>query len=369
MLRALSALLLLSTAPALAQETGVQAETVADGLDHPWSLAFLPDGGMLVTERVGRLRLIRAGQLVQDLVTGVPDVFNERQAGLLDVVLHPDFETNRLVYLSFSQGNTVLNRTAIARGRLNADATALEGTEIIFQAQATKPGGAHYGGRLLFTTDGMLLLTIGEGFIRPQQAQNPDNHFGTIVRLTEDGEPAPGNPFADGEEGDAAVWSYGHRNPQGIAIEPVSGDVWAHEHGPRGGDEINRVVAGSNYGWPERSNGTHYDGGDIPDHAEGDGFEHPLLHWTPSIAPSGMAFYEGTEFPGWQGDLFVGALAGAHLRRVDLEDGVIVGQEALLDDLGVRIRDVRTGPDGGLYIVTDEPEPGGAVMRIVPASR
>lgn len=367
MLRALSALLLLSAAPALAQDYDIEAETVADGLDHPWSLAFLPDGAMLVTERAGRLRLIRDGELTGEPISGVPDVFSERQAGLLDVVLHPDFETNRYVYLSFAQGNTVLNRTAIARGRLSEDESFLEDTEVIFQAQATKAGGAHYGGRLLFTSDGMLLLTVGEGFIRPQQAQNPDNHFGSIVRLTDDGEPAPGNPFADGEEGDEAVWSFGHRNPQGIAIEPVSGDVWAHEHGPRGGDEINRIVAGSNYGWPERSNGTHYDGGDIPNHADGDGFEHPLLFWTPSIAPSGMAFYDGSDFPAWQGDLFVGALAGSHLHRVDLEDGEIVGQEELLSDLGVRIRDVRMGPDGALYILTDEPEPDGALMRVVPA--
>lgn len=367
MLRALSALLLLSAAPAIAQDHTAEAETVAGGLDHPWSMTFLPDGSVLVTERAGRLRLVRDGELVEAPVEGTPSVFNDRQAGLLDVVLHPDFDDNRYVYLVFSQGNAALNRTAIARGRLNADATALEDTETIFRAEATKPGGAHYGGRLLFLEDGTMLVTIGEGFIRAGQAQDPTNHFGTVVRLTEDGEPAPGNPFADGEDGDEAVWSYGHRNPQGIAIEPHSGDVWLHEHGPRGGDEINRVVAGANYGWPVRSNGSHYDGGDIPDHSDDDGFTHPILFWTPSIAPSGMAFYDGEDFTGWQGDLFVGALAGSHLRRVDLEDGEIVGEEELLTDLGFRIRDVRMGPDGHLYILTDEPGPDGALMRVVPA--
>lgn len=365
MLRALPALLLLSAAPAMAQDYAIEAETVVDGLDHPWSLTFLPDGAMLVTERAGRLRLVRDGALSDAPIGGVPSVFNNRQAGLFDVVLHPDFTENRLVYLSFAQGNTVMNRTAIARGRLSEDATQLEDTDVIFRAEAAKPGGAHYGGRMVFLEDGTLLLTIGEGFIRMDQAQDPANHFGTIVRLTEDGDPAPGNPFADGEEGDEAVWSYGHRNPQAIAIEPSSGDVWEIEHGPRGGDEINRIVAGANYGWPLVSNGSHYDGGEIPDHAEGDGFEGPLLLWTPSIAPSGMAFYDGAEFPAWQGDLFVGALAGSHLRRVDLEDGEIVGEEELLGELGMRIRDVRMGPDGSLYILTDEPEPDGALMRIV----
>lgn len=368
MLRALAALLVLSAAPALAQDYEIEAETVIDGLDHPWGLAFLPDGGMLVTERSGALRLVRGGELVETPIEGTPRVYNDRQAGLLDVALHPDFEDNRLVYLVFSQGNAAMNRTAIARGRLNDDATALEDTEVIFRARATKPGGAHYGGRLLFLPDGTMLLTIGEGFIRMNQAQDPSNHFGTIVRLTGDGEPAPGNPFADGGDGDEAVWTWGHRNPQGIAIEPSSGDVWAHEHGPEGGDEINRIVAGSNYGWPERSNGSHYDGEDIPDHAEGDGFAGPLLHWTPSIAPSGMAFYDGEDFPAWQGDLFVGALVQTHLRRVDLENGEIVGQEELLGDLGFRIRDVRMGPDGHLYILTDEPEPAGALMRVVPGN-
>jgi len=363
MVRVLIALVfVLASGSALADDR-IRTVTLARGLEFPWSLAFLPNGDMLVTERAGRLRLIHDGALVEDAITGVPDVFDNSQGGLFDVVLHPDFETNRLIYLSYASGNVVLNRTTITRARLSDDGRELEDADVIFRARAGKAGGAHYGGRMIFLPDGTLLLTIGEGFIRREQAQDPDNHFGSIVRLNDDGSPADGNPFA--EDDDPAIWTIGHRNPQGIAIEPTSGEVWAHEHGPQGGDEVNHIIAGANYGWPERSNGVNYNDSDIANHAVDDGFEQPLAFWTPSIAPSGMAFYTGEAFPEWTGDLFVGALAGQHLRRLDIEDGEIVDQEILLDALETRIRDVRDGPDGFLYVLTDDLE--GSVLRLEPA--
>lgn len=356
-------LLLAVSACAASAEDGVEPVPVVTGLEHPWSVAFLPDGGMLVTERPGRLRHVTAdGTLTETPIAGVPDVFTGNQAGLFDVLLHPGFSDNRLVYLSHAAGTRSANATAISRGRLSADASRLEDVETIFTVSPKKSGRAHFGGRMLFLPDGTLLLTVGEGFSRRDEAQDPASQLGAVLRLDAEGHPAPGNPFAG--QGDPAVWTIGHRNPQGIAIEPASGAVWMNEHGPEGGDEVNALEAGANYGWPERSGGRHYGGEAIPDHAEGDGFTGPLWDWTPSIAPSGMAFHSGRVFPDWAGDLFVGGLASEDLRRLEIEDGAITGETVLLDAFSERIRDVREGPDGSLYILTDSAE--GGLYRLEP---
>jgi len=344
-------------------EDGVNAVPVATGLEHPWSLAFLPDGGILVTERAGRLRLVDPeGRLSDTPVANVPELFTGDQAGLFDVVLHPDFTENRLIYLSHAAGSRRANATAITRARLSADTARLENVERIFTVEPLKSGRHHFGGRMVFTPDGFLLLTVGEGFSRRDEAQDPASQLGSVLRLDAEGHPAPGNPFA--ETGDAAIWTLGHRNPQGLTVHPETGEIWLNEHGPAGGDEVNRLLPGANYGWPERSNGNRYSGGQIPDHEDGDGFTGPDWFWTPSIAPSGMTFHSGQTFPDWAGDLFVGGLASQDLRRLDVEDGRIVGETVLLEDLGARIRDVREGPDGYLYILTDEAD--GGLYRLEP---
>lgn len=346
-------------------DDGVEAVPVVTGLEHPWSLAFLPDGAMLVTERAGRLRYIGAdGQLAEAEIGNMPEVFTGNQAGLFDVVLHPDFQDNRLIYLSHAAGSRGANATAITRARLSADQTRLDAVERIFTVNPEKSGRAHFGGRMVFDGNGHLLLTVGDGFSLRDAAQDPSNPLGAVLRLDADGNPVPGNPFAGA--GDPAVWTIGHRNPQGLAIHPDTGAIWLNEHGPDGGDEINVLSAGSNYGWPERSNGNRYNGAAIPDHEDGDGFTGPAWSWTPSIAPSGMAFHSGRIFPDWAGDVFVGGLASQDLRRLDVEDGDIVGESVLLEDLDVRIRDVREGPDGYLYILTDEAD--GGLYRLEPES-
>lgn len=338
-------------------------ETVAEGLAFPWGLAFLPDGALLVTQREGGLKLVAAGQ-VRD-VAGAPTPLFEQQAGLFDVALHPNFAENRLVYLSYASGSSQANATEVARGRLEGD--ALADVETIFRASPDKRGGAHYGGRLLFLPDGTLLLTLGDGYAYRAEAQDRSNHLGTIVRMTDEGRPAPDNPFFSEGGAAAYVFSYGHRNVQGLARDPVDGTLYAHEHGPRGGDEVNRLAPGQNYGWPVATFGRDYSGASISPFTQRPGMVDPILHWTPSIAPSGMAFYTGDAFPQWRGDLFVSALAGSHLRRVDLgPDGAVLGQETLLADIGERLRHVAQGPDGALYVLTDSPE--GRVLRIVPAS-
>lgn len=338
---------------------------VATGLSSPWSLAFLPNGDMLVTERPGRLRRIRAGALEKAPIAGAPKVAARGQGGLLDVAVHPDFANNGLIYLSYSGDGQGGVGTEVMRARLSGD--RLEGGEVIFRVNPKTRGDGHYGSRFLFAPDGTLFVTLGDRYIFRDRAQKVSDHLGTIVRIKDDGSVPDDNPFKGRDGALPEIFSYGHRNTQGIALRPGTAQIWQHEHGPRGGDEINILKAGANYGWPKVTYGIDYDGSVISNRTTMPGMEPPVLHWTPSIAPSGMAFYDGGKFPAWRGDLFVGALALTHLRRVRLEGDKVVDQEVLLPSLDERIRDVRSGPDGFLYLVTDDPR-SGRVIRLEPAS-
>lgn len=357
--------------PAMAQDmiheteqADFRVETVATGLEFPWSLAFLPDGDMLVTEREGGLRYIEDGTLREAPVEGLPDILVDNQGGLLGLALHPEFAENRWVYFSFAEGTSRANHTALARGRLSEDGSRLDEVEPLFRVNFDKQRGYHFGGRILFLEDGTLLLTLGEGAQYFEEAQNLDNHLGTIVRLNDDGSVPFDNPYVSADGAQPEIWSYGHRNVQGIARNPQTGAIWAHEHGPRGGDEINDIRPGLNYGWPAITYGINYNGTPVSDARAAEGMEQPLWYWVPSIAPSGMAFYEGTEFPEWQGDLFVGALAGSMLVRYEVEGDRIISEEQLLTERGDRIRDVQAGPDGHIYLLTDDLE--GSVLRLDP---
>ncbi|MFN7112892.1 MAG: PQQ-dependent sugar dehydrogenase [Alphaproteobacteria bacterium] len=331
--------------------THLETTVIAEGFEFPWSLAFLPDGGFLVTEREGRLQHLSADGKTRREITGLPAIYVAGQAGLFDITLAPDFAQSGLVYFAFAAGSAEENNTELARAQLDIENAQLKDVQIIFRAQPKTKGRAHYGGRILFMPDGTLLLTLGDRFAYRDNAQNTTDHLGTVVRLMPDGSIPADNPFKDGPA--PAVYTHGNRNVQGIALHPDSGAIWAHEHGPRGGDEINILISGANYGWPVVTHGREYSGLAITDKRHMKGMEDPLLHWTPSIAPSGMAFYTGDKMPQWRGDLFVGALAGRHLRRLDIEGGRIIRQEKLLTTLEARIRDVRNGPDGYIYILTD----------------
>jgi glucose/arabinose dehydrogenase len=338
---------------------------VAGGLANPWSLAFLPGGDMLVTERPGRLRLIRGGKLEREPVAGAPKVAAQSQGGLLDVVPHPDFARNRLIYLSYAGPGEGGAGTEVMRAKL--DGASLEEGKVIFRVDPKTGGGNHYGSRLLFAPDGTIYISTGDRFTFRDQAQNLGNHLGKIIRLKDDGTVPDDNPFKGKADAKPEIFSYGHRNTQGLALRPGTSQIWQHEHGPRGGDEVNLLKAGANYGWPKITYGVDYSGAIISDKKEAPGMEQPVVYWVPSIAPSGMAFYDGDKFPAWKGDLFVGALGLTHLRRLHLQGDRVTEQEVLLEDLGERIRDVRNGPDGFLYIVTDSPR-NGRVLRLEPAS-
>ena len=334
---------------------------VAEGLDHPWGLAFLPNGDMLVTERSGALRLVKKGRAETRPIRGVPKVRAAGQGGLLDVAIHPDFARNRLVYLSYAGRGQGGASTEVARGVLNG--TRLDKVEVIFRAVPKGSGTGHYGSRLVFAPDGLLFISLGDRRSM-RQAQSVRNHIGTVVRLRDDGRIPPDNPFVGRSDAKPEIYSYGHRNVQGMALRPGTNKIWTHEHGPQGGDEVNILKPGANYGWPAITYGIDYSGDKISDRTAAPGMEQPVVYWVPSIAPSGMAFYDGGKFPKWQGDLFVGALRGSHLRRLKLDGDRVTKQERLLDDLGERIRDVRTGPDGFLYILTDSSD--GMVLRLEP---
>lgn len=347
------------------QETAFEVVTVVDGLEHPWSLAFLPGGDMLVTERPGRLRLIRGGSLVPTPLEGVPEVWAEGQGGLLEVALHPDFATNRYVYLTYSKPGPDGATTALARGRLSDDATRLEGVQDLFVADAVTSRGVHFGSRLAFDDQGYLFMTVGERGVM-EDAQDRSNHQGTILRLNDDGTAPSDNPFV-GEVGvHPEIWAYGIRSPQGLAFHPETGDLWEAEHGPRGGDELNVIEPGRNYGWPVITYGINYNGEPIGDSlTAAPGMEQPVHYWVPSIATSGLTIYDGDRFPAWRGSAFVGGLAGTQLARVSLDGRSATGVEVLLADLGQRIRDVRTGPDGFLYILVDSGR--APLLRLEPA--
>ncbi|CAM5765221.1 PQQ-dependent sugar dehydrogenase [Bosea minatitlanensis] len=356
-------------APALAQKRfpssagALAVETVAGGLEHPWGLAFLPDGRMLVTERPGRLRIVDAKGALSRPIAGVPSVMARGQGGLLGIALDPDFARNRLVYLSFAEPRSGGNGTSVARGRLNEQGTALTEVKVIFRQMPTVASNLHFGSRLVFDRTGALFVTVGERFTQRDQAQNPANDLGKIIRIRPDGGIPADNPKKPGWAPE--IWSIGHRNVQGAALHPQTGQLWTAEHGARGGDEINTPKAGLNYGWPVITYGVDYSGAKIGEGTAKPGMEQPLFYWDPSIAPSGAAFYTGSAWPQWKNSLFVGALAGSLLARLSTEGEKVTGEERLLTDIGARIRDVVQGPDGLLYLLTDEED--GKLLRVRPA--
>lgn len=371
-LTATAALLAVSFTPACAQESAQSGSdapvlsselydyrvvTVAEGLENPWSVAFVGDD-ILVTEKAGELRVIRDGRLLDEPIGGVPTVLPAGQGGLMDVVPHPDFASNRLVYLTFSKpvGDGSSATTAVVRGQY--DGAQLTQVEELFEAQ-TRGRNGHYGSRIAFDADGYMFVSVGDRQAPPQgdlaahPAQDPSNHHGVIVRLHDDGRVPDDNPFVGRSDALPEIWSYGHRNPQALAFEPATGQLWLTEHGPQGGDEFNRVEPGRNYGWPVVGFGVNYGGDPIHDATTAAGMESPVHYWVPSIATSGLAFYTGDQFPEWRGNAFAGGLAGEQIARLTMENGEVVAEETILQGMG-RVRDVRQGPDGYLYVALDD---------------
>ena len=341
---------------AIADEaTDYTIETVASGLEHPWSLAFLPDGRMLVTERPGRLRMLTAnGDLMPEPLDGVPEVFASGQAGLFDVLPARDFEESRQIYLSYACGTMDANHTCLARGQLGEQ--GLENVSELFRVQPAKKGNAHYGGRMVRLPDDTLVLTLGDGFDYREQAQRRQNHIGSIVRLNPDGSVPDDNPFAGHDAYQGEIYSYGHRNVQGLYYDTATDTLYETEHGPKGGDELNISTPGANYGWPKITYGVNYDGTIITNETEAEGMVQPLTYWVPSIAPSGLTMLTSDVYPGWKGDLFTGGMngpAGLELTRIDMENGEVVGKQSLFDE-EYAIRDVVQGPDGHLYVATKD---------------
>jgi glucose/arabinose dehydrogenase len=356
---------------AQAQEVTTEAgafrlEAIADGLENPWGFAFLPEGGMLVTERPGRLRLVDGAGRLSAPIRGLPGIAARGQGGLLDVALDPAYADNRRIYLTYSEPRERGNGTAVLRAvltRVGAGAT-LEDPTVIFRQMPNYSSNNHFGSRIAFAPDGAMFVTLGDRYGGMDQAQTLDNHLGKVVRITTDGAPAPGNPFLGREGALPEIWSYGHRNPQSAAINPATGELWTIEHGARGGDEVNIPRAGRNYGWPVITYGRDYSGARIGEGTRKEGMEQPVFYWDPSIAPSGMAFYDAAAVPAWRGSLFVGALRGQMLVRLTLDGDAVTAEERMLRDLGERIRDVRHGPDGALYLATDSEQ--GRILRLGP---
>jgi glucose/arabinose dehydrogenase len=355
-----------SADPAEAQtfrtESGnITVTTIAKGLTHPWSLAFLPDGRMLVTERPGRMRLLTDDELSEPLA-GLPKIHARGQAGLLDVALDKDFAGNRTLYFCFSSDNG--GNASVARAQLDTAGTRLDGVKVIFTQRG--PGGSNnHGCRIAQAADGHLFIALGDHFGPRDEAQNLAVDNGKLVRIAPDGSIPKDNPFVGRAGAEPAIWSYGHRNPQGLAFNPWTGDLWENEHGPRGGDEVNIIGRGKNYGWPVIGYGIDYSGAKIHEATAKPGMEQPIKYWAPSIAPSGMAFYTGDLFPQWKGSLLIGALIRQMLVRLTLDGNTVTGEERMLRELGERIRDVRQGPDGALYLLTDSD--AGRILRVTPA--
>ena len=343
----------------------INIETMATGLEYPWGIVFLPDGSALVTEKAGRLRLLKDGKLSTP-ISGVPLVLYKGQAGLFDVAMHPDYATNQFVYLSFAKGTEKDNATTLIRAKF--DGKTLSAVTQIFESNPHKKGTNHFGARILFLPDKTLLLSLGEGFSYKDEAQNLMSDFGKIMHLRDDGVPIDDHQFSTSNDQNVkshkGIFSYGHRNPQGLAFDKATNTIYENEHGPRGGDEINVLVTGKNYGWPKITYGVDYTGLPISDKVAMDGMEQPLLYWVPSIAPSGMTFYDKDLFADWKGDLLVSALAGEQLRRVKLKAGKVLNQETFLTELKTRFRNITTAPDGSIWVLTDEPE--GKVLKLTP---
>ena len=368
------------TAPAQGQvyqsvEHDFRVVTVAEDIQHPWSIAFLPDGDMLFTQRTGELRIVRDGELLPDPVAGVPETRVINQGGLQEIAVHPDFENNRIVYVSYSKPNGSRGTTALIRARFEND--RLEDVEEIFEADAWNERGGHFGAKIAFDEDGYLFMSVGDrqspptGNLEKHPAQDLTTHFGTIVRLMDDGSVPQDNPFVGDPNVRPEIWSYGHRNPQGLAFHPETGDLWSTEHGPQGGDELNLILPGVNYGWPVIGYGVNYRSGTaIHPSGEREGMEQPKTFWIPSIGASGLMIYDGDAFPEWRGDIFAGGLAATHRRlsRISVDGGRVMTRESLLHDV-FRIREVRQGPDGFIYLATDN-RAGGLtdIVRLEPAS-
>ncbi len=341
----------------------VSVETVARGLVNPWGLEILPDGRFLVTERPGRLRIVERDGTLSAPVSGVPAVAARGQGGLLDVALDPSFATNRVIYLSYSEPADGTAGTSVARATLGDG--RLENVRIIYQQTPKVSGSSHFGSRIVFRGDGTMFITQGDRASHRQQAQNLSSGIGKIVRINSDGSVPQDNPFVGRSEARPEIWSYGHRNVQSAAIDPATGRLWTVEHGARGGDELNQPEAGKNYGWPVISYGRDYSGAKIGEGTAKEGMEQPVYYWDPVIAPSGMTFYTGDAFPGWKGSILVGGLKPGLLVRLAMRDGRVTSEERYLGDLRERIRDVKQGPDGSVYVITDSSQ--GRILRLSPS--
>jgi len=341
----------------LQTNTAYEGKVITTGLSSPWGIKTLPDGRLLVTEKGGNLRIVTASGEISAPITGVPAVNPLNQGGLLGLTLDPEFATNRMIYWVFSKVVTGGNVTAVAKGKLSADFKALEGVSEIYASGPANSSVLHYGGRILFDKNGNLMISTGERSVletRPL-AQSLVGSLGKVVRINKDGQPASGNPVFSQAGALQEIYTYGHRNPQGLALHPVTGEVWLSEHGPKGGDEINRLKAGSNYGWPVITYGIEYDGPKIGEGIQQkEGMEQPVYYWDPVISPSGMTFYTGNRVPEWENNLFIGALSGKHIVRLAIENNKVIGEERLLTQENQRFRDVTQGSDGALYAVTDE---------------
>jgi len=338
--------------------TPYEVQLLTDELNSPWGIAVLPDGRLLITEKVGMMRIVDTanGQL-SDVITGIPEVDDRGQGGLLGLALAPDFASSRMLFWTFSERVSGGNHTAVAKGRLSDDEARIENAQVIYRATPTYDGKLHYGGRVVFDTNGDLFVSIGERSDKEirVKAQDLQSSIGTIIHITTDGEPVSDNPFVGQDDALPEIYSYGHRNPQGLDFHPQTGELWSNEFGPRGGDELNLIKPGNNYGWPIITYGIEYSGAEIGDPViqQQEGMEQPVYYWDPVLSPSGMTFYTGNHIPEWENNLFIGGLNGSHIARLVIKDNKVVGEERLLADKGERFRDTQQGKDGALYTVTD----------------
>lgn len=345
----------------------LEVRTFASGLVHPWGLTFLPDGRLLVTERPGRMRIVSAEGQLSPPLQNVPQAWASGQGGLLDVIADKGFAQNSTIFFCYAERASGGGRTAVTRARLDDRAGRLDDVKVIFRQEGPLSSGNHYGCRIAQDAEGNLFVTLGDHYSHRDEAQNLSNHLGKLIRIAPDGAAPADNPFVGRDGARPEIWSYGHRNPQGLAINPANGELWEFEHGPRGGDEVNVIGKGRNYGWPVIGFGIDYSGARIHQATSRDGMEQPAKYWVPSISPSGAAFYTGKLFPAWNGSLFAGALSGRMLLRLTVNGHAVTGEERLLQNLQERIRDVRQGPDGALWLLTDDP--AGSILKVTPAGK